>query len=225
MSTITGLISVGGGGGGATNIVTNPTHLYKEVATQYNIEFKYGTTLYDPTSNNFWTFMLANYNWGYYAECTTADTYVTVADITSATNGGFLHSFIGVGTIDGESTTMRFTVDGTATEITYSNGSGTTAAHYCPIMGGFYPNPQTTTDQAPFNTADLSVQQGAYLSADPSNGWYAGSISNGIAYPFISHNMDMSRLRFESSLKIEVKKSAINATANNNKAGAVITLS
>jgi len=224
MSTITGLISAGGAGGGATNIVTDPTHLFKGVTSQASIDFKYGTTLYDPSSTTYYT-NLANYGFGYWAECATADTYVTVADITSATNGGFAHCFVGAATLQGESTTFKFTVDGTATEITYTNSGGGSSTHRCPVIGGFYMNPQTTADQSPFNTAELSVLQGGWVLEDTSSNFYASNTTYGLGTPSISHFMDLPRLRFESSFKLEVKKSVIGGTAVDNRASAIITLS
>jgi hypothetical protein len=223
MSTITGLISAGGAGGGATNIVTDINLLTRVIVQQSLTDLRYGTTLYNPGESSYYSNPF-NYNYTYQAEATTADTYVTLADITSSSNGGYLHCLVTPATIDTESTTIKFTVDGTATEITYANGSGS-STHVVGIFGGTIPNPQTTTNESHFNTANLGHQAGTiWTREDTTNKWYAGSQNNLICQPWLSQALNLPRLRFESTLKIEIKKSAIGAVVEDNKASAFITL-
>lgn len=226
MSTITGLISAGGAGGGATNIVTDPNLLSRTVMQQVQIHIRYGTVLYQAGESSFYSNPF-NYNYTYQAEATTADTYVTLADITSSSNGGYLHCLVGCGTINGESVTFKFTVDGTATEITYANSSGNTSTHYCPCMGGFtYNYNSATADQPIYNVADFGHAAGAvWAYEDTTNKWEIGNGGSVMAQPYQTEALNLPRLRFESTLKIEIKKSAIGATVEDNKASAFITLS
>ncbi len=129
MSTITGLFGGGGGGGAMTNIYTNPTYMMRSFLDPAQFRIGHGTgQSVGSTSGSFWTYANLGNEW-YTAILTAANTYVTVADISSAANGGFLYNVIAnacTGTF-GDSSTIKITLDGTAYEITAAqNGTSPT---------------------------------------------------------------------------------------------------
>ncbi len=94
MSTITGLFGGGGGGGAMTNIFTDPTYMMRSFtySSQLYIKSTNANTQSSDSSTAFFTY--AGYSPEFYtATLTAANTYVTVADISS-TNGGFLYNVI-----------------------------------------------------------------------------------------------------------------------------------
>ena len=234
MSSITGLISAGGGaGGGETHIVTDPRKLPRYAFYSATIKTS-NTATQDSTGSGFFGTVNSKIN-GAMVEGTTNDTYSTLLDITSAANGGYLHWVISqtVHSLDNSKVTVRFTVDGgTPVEIAYDYQAVNGRMF---IGGGIYIAGSSTSDTT------------AYTSTMRSNNYYNGYFSataNSFQdstnfVPYIGQNgtrvqiessmpdlmtLPYHRLYFESSLKVEVKQQSNAADFGGKYAACLYTL-
>ena len=216
MSSITGLISAGGGGGASTNIITDPKKFDK-----YGIQALGFKTNNTANGNSLGQVPESNSAHTAYVAVTASDTYATVLDITSS-DGGYLHWVLscGINTL-GETATIKITVDGgTPVELTY-NPPVMISQRRMFIGGGLQiaaPNITTTysTNNDTWNTASAfgggSSPSPTYNVAsfdDTTNNVYG--IGHAIAYlnPDISirQGMPYQKLEFGSTLKVEAKMS------------------
>ena len=212
MSTITGLISAGGGGGNLTNIFTDPLK-WPRCAVEF-VQYRNGSTIYTSNATNFFTINGAKDVW-YLVSVGTADTYFTCADITHS-NGGYVHAILS--TLADTSTNnnyVRITLDGTAYEFIYDNTSSTDSRMMfgSPFTYGTYGD----------NTFDFFTNAGNI--DDPTNNVYGGVQYGYIVPPSVSHSRNAPILRFESSIKIEMKKEVLNLATAGYYAMALIELS
>lgn len=219
MANISDFFPTAGGGGGAH--ITNPLELPRY--SFYQLEMKYANSAATVAANSssFWTY------WDYTrssATLTAADTYVTVGEVTSSTNGGFLINVIGNGIPAGSgAVTFRITVDGTAYTIVSGDVPGTAWNNWA-CIGSFLSGvqPQTSTAYDSRRTEHLN---GYWLSTNSS-----GMLENGFYKPrpeiygtvIIDDIFAGPKLRFESTIKVEVKSSYYSTSSERDRTGCTI---
>jgi len=229
MSTITGLISGGGGGGAMTNIFTDPTYMMRSFLWSAQLrtnDESINSRSADQTQ--FWTQMSNNFEW-YSATLTAANTYVTLADISSATNGGFLYNVIAnacSGQPVAHTSTIKITVDGTAYEFTGGQNSASVLnARLCigMMLGAYsvgvtdYENYDPFTTYWNFNSEADSI--------DTTNNVYSFSGRSMIPTARFAEGLNFQKVRFESSIKVEVKSTSyFGSSSTNDNAVATIRL-
>jgi len=202
MSNFSDFFSAGGGGGGG--LTNNPLDLPRFYPRHDDLYLKYSTSNGYPASNqSFWD----EYNqiWTY-GVLSANDTYLTLADVSGA-NGGVLHHVVGPGSyVQQMYQYIRITVDGTEYEITMrTDPSYYSGARMC--LGGFlqgYPGglgsalePILNNSNTYYNNANATPPQGGFISTD--GGAY-------LTLPTPHQANFLPTLRFESSLKVEVKQ-------------------
>ena len=210
MSTITGLFGGGGGGGAMTNIFTDPTYLMRSFLTSSQLRtILQNSTSTGDTSSSFWTEVAKANEW-YTAILTAANTYVTVADISSAANGGFLYNVITNGCTGtfGDTSTIKITVDGTAYEFTGGqNGtSPTTNSRFCigMMLGAYSIGTSDYENYDPFTTY-WNYNWDVGDAVDTTNHVYGSSYRSMLPTASTAEGLNLQKVRFESSIKVEVK--------------------
>ena len=132
----------------------------------------------------------------YFISATSLNTYSTIADITGASNGGFLYNIIGPISASAFSCSFRITLDGTA--YTFSKNM---LANKRLIAG-------------PFGTMDTNVSQGFFNMSPgaPSGDEFAAG--QPIRFSFakvltgsVSAGLNLPKIFFNSSCKVEVSYS------------------
>lgn len=142
----------------------------------------------------------------------TFDTYETVLDISSSTNGGYLNYILGTYINAGNTETYKITVDGVATEIVRSVPTGSN--YQASILGWVAPGKAPTSSTASWSTGAMgeqSAQTASYI--DYVSGSSYNNISNGFLYvqttAFTLPNLPWAypNLKFKETLKVEIKRS------------------
>ena len=143
---------------------------------------------------------------------TTFNTYETILDVSSSTNGGYLHYVIGSSIGAAATETYKITVDGVATEIVRTATSNDARG----ILGWVAPggDPLTSVASQPGGSGSMA-EQGYYMSiigqqsTTPAN----SSINNGFIFSSNSYytlpNAPWAypALKFKETLKVEIKRS------------------
>lgn len=142
---------------------------------------------------------------------TTFNTYETILDVSSSTNGGYLHHVIGSSIGNAATETYKITVDGVATEIVRTATAGTRG-----ILGWVAPggDPLVNANGNPGGSGSMG-EQGYYMSIlgqqsiTPAN----SNINNGFIFSSNSHYIlpnapwAYPALKFKETLKVEIKRS------------------
>ena len=143
---------------------------------------------------------------------TTFNTYETILDVSSSTNGGYLNHVIGSSIAVNITETYKITVDGVATELVRTATAGGTRG----ILGWVAPggNPLVSAAANPGGSGSMG-EQGYYMSIigqqsdTPAN----NSINNGFIFSSNSYytlpNAPWAypALKFKETLKVEIKRS------------------
>jgi len=143
---------------------------------------------------------------------TTFDTYETILDVSSSTNGGYLNHVIGSSLGNAMTETYKITVDGVATEIVRT----TPTSGLRGILGWVAPggNPLVNAAGNPGGSGSMG-EQGYYMSVVGGNS--SGSSSTDITDGFIFSSSSYytmpnapwvyPALKFKETLKVEIKRS------------------
>ena len=173
------------------------------------------TSIQANLSYQFWApFFAANMSESFSALelSTTFNTYETILDVSSSTNGGYLNHVIGSSLGDNMTETYKITVDGVATEIV----STTPTSGLRGVLGWVAPggNPLVNAAGNPGGSGSMG-EQGYYMSiigqqsSTPAN----GSITDGFIYSSNSYYTLPNApwvypaLKFKETLKVEIKRS------------------
>lgn len=220
MANISDFFPAAGGGGGV--FVTNPLELPRYSFTNLEMKYANSAATVDVSSSSFWTY------WDYTrssATLTAADTYVTVGEVTSSTNGGFLINVIGNGVATGTGTvTFRITVDGTAYTITSGDVPGSYPARNWACLGYFLAGvqPQNATSY----DARRSEHLNSYWGSTNNNGMLDNGFFKGWDYTYgtvpIDDIFSGPKLKFESTIKVEVKSSVYATSYERDRTGCTI---
>jgi hypothetical protein len=163
----------------------------------------------------------------------TYNTYETVLDITSSTNGGYLHHVIGTQLQANDDETYKITVDGVATEIVRDPPVGMSYGRG--VIGWLATQGSASATAAAGNGGgNGSMGEQSYYSAVTSNYSVAVAqvnITNGFRfnnnayYTVPNQPLAYPSLKFKETLKIEIKRSgSVYASANSSNAGARYSL-
>ena len=159
----------------------------------------------------------------------TFDTYETVLDISSSTNGGYLNYILGSYMPAGHTETYKITVDGVATEIVRSVPTGSN--YQASILGWVSPG-QPSVNQTQAGGPGAMGEQSAFTASSMyAGGILYNNVSNGFTYfqttCFTVPNTPWAypNLKFKETLKVEIKRSdRYAAAAAYNYAGVRLTM-
>lgn len=224
MSSFTGLFS---SGGGETNIVTDPRKLPRIAASSFLI--KVGSTGYAPaTGAGFFTAYLIQSDRSAFGVLTASDTYLTLLDVSNSF-GGFLNWVLSPEiTTTNNISTVKITVDDVPYEFSYQYNnivgipSGNRARM---IIGGGWSTAQLALSSGTaagwidvlnnFNDFGFDVYGESQSNwDDPVNKVY-GAGQTTVNYVAGSSTVDQAwfpKLRFNSSLKVEVKQQTLSTS-------------
>lgn len=231
MSSITSLISAGGGGGGASHILTDPQKMTKLMYGGNTISLKSSfTDIYATSSTNFWNSL--DYDPSIYINLIGAnDTYVTLADITSSTNGGYLWWVISplMSNTSNPSSSVRITVDGgTPVEITSNSGTYSGGSRF--VLGSGIVGGEPIVNTNPNGYFSNSNTNAYYSNVSNTLNDYSNGINNGGLKGYVADNIagimtsTFERLYFESSIKVEVKQELYFSSSQGRYSACNITL-
>lgn len=174
------------------------------------------STVYDATTAGFWTAFARH---GAVGNVTTSNTYATIVNLTSSSGwmGNIvscaLYYFSGSTTLH-----IKLTLDGTAYEITTGSVAATGTADRL-VIGPSFPGEPSTTGAGAGIGDDLSSDfDAAQIASIP---WHDDGV---VISPSHAWSRGFPMLRFESSLKVEVKTSNYQTANNEHKAGVTYIL-
>ena len=141
----------------------------------------------------------------------TYNTYETVVDVSSSTNGGYLNYILGSYMPAGHTETYKITVDGVATEIVRSVPTGSN--YQASILGWVSPG-QPSVNQTQAGGPGAMGEQSAFTASSMyAGGILYNNVSNGFTYfqttCFTVPNTPWAypNLKFKETLKVEIKRS------------------
>ena len=228
---------LGGGSGGGSRFYTDVYEMPKITAGENTIMVPYGTS---PQYSNAYNFNVmitghagtpgANFP-RYYGNVVSDDTYLTLCDITNSTNGGVFWNLLGPGTGAANTVlTVKITKDGEdPVEQAFTVESG---GHRL-LMGfnyfGFMGSQSTTTTTAraqPFFNNYYS--QYRYAPGTQELAAKTQSLANGTGNYFTIPSLQETLvngtgLRFNESLKLEIKTSSVSTSSYRDAVAALVT--
>lgn len=199
---------------GGNRWITNPRHMpigyygYNSPTSSTNLLLRYGTAsqVYNANSPNFYTYLAYN---GAQNSIITADTYVTLCDLTGA---GFLTHVVAPTHTAAYTPSIKLTIDGVVYTFTPSAAQSALGRM---LIGCSIP---TSTD------ATTPVGLGSGISTSFAGGAKVGGLTQVMPAANLSYYQQIlmehevlannfPALRFESACKVEVKASLLSATA------------
>ena len=216
----------GGGGGGGSLISYDPLTLNRVTVNPYNLVSKDANNRFlDTTQNNTWASM-TNTTYGQTGAAidmvNNSTAFQQVVSVSNVGKGGKLVCIIGPSVYANEDVTFKITIDGTATEIEYTNVY-TSEMRAC--LGGILAGqPQTGASNDGYISSPFD---GAYYHARSTS---AGMNSNGFASTGANVNSfslptvfdGINQIQFKDTCIVEIKANSTNNAANAMKAGVII---
>ena len=175
---------------------------------------KVNATMYGDTTSAFWNAfsgVALSEEMSVVVLGTNYDTYETILDVSSSTNGGYLNYILGSYISGGQTETYKITVDGVATEIVRAPPSN--SEYQSSILGWVAPGvgQETTTTRVSGSMGEQSAQTSTYNQ--PTSTTQYTNIVNGFnfvyqnAYTLPNSPWAYPNLRFKETLKVEIKRS------------------
>ena len=159
----------------------------------------------------------------------TYNTYETVVDVSSSTNGGYLNYILGSYMPAGHTETYKITVDGVATEIVRSVPTGSN--YQASILGWVSPGQPSVSQTQAGGPGAMGEQSAFTASSMYAGGILYNNVSNGFTYfqttCFTVPNTPWAypNLKFKETLKVEIKRSdRYTSAAEYNYAGVRLTM-
>jgi len=179
------------------NIIAKPTDPGYSISTcNYSYIYLAG---YASSSNDFQTQNDSD-PMNYFVSVNAANTYYTIADITGASNGGFLYNIISPYDNAFFTCIFRITLDGTAYTFTRS------LLAYNRLLAGPFGKPTTNTSQGEYNMSPNGP------SGDEINAGYAITYSYArVATGSVCSELNLPKIFFNSSCKVEVQTSGTHS--------------
>jgi len=191
-------------------------------ARSNSLYIKYGaSSYYQSEQNEFWTHYANQY--AHTTQTSSTTEYTTIVDVSSS-NGGVLFHVIGGSEyyfIGGHEQYIKVTIDGVATEIGPINNATYQYRAYHPILGALLPFFPSTTDRGLFAHVDRWFENNS--SYKQTKGFWAASSNEQFTIPTPSEAELLPKIRFNSTLKVEVK-GTVATTYNGNKVGCAYKL-
>jgi hypothetical protein len=138
----------------------------------------------------------------YFVSVTSINTYNTIADITGASNGGFLYNIIGPYANTAISSSFRITLDGTA--YTFSHNINASRR----LIAGPIATTTTNISQGWYNMSPAGCSGDEFNAGQPARYAYTRFSTGSVA-----SELNLPKIFFNSSCKVEVQVSAIQAQA------------
>jgi len=220
------------GGGGGSLVSYDPKTLNKINVLNDNLVFKYTKgAILSATHSYFWQALEGTQSTGqlggYITMTANSDAFQTIIDITNTGKGGKLISVIGPSIESSFVNTLvsfKITIDGTATEIEYTNLHSSSNGMRGALGGLLAGYPQTSTTYAgmsssPFDggyyheksaTGNGSNSDGFICTAEP-NYWSQPTVMDGI-----------NQIHFKDTCKVEIKANIPTQSTLLNNAGVIL---
>ena len=228
-SNLTDFFPAGGGGGGGSLVSYDPLTLNRVNTLETWMVTKYSQAAYvDSTHNYFWSSMTNNGLSGFgqvgaaIDMATSSSAFQTIVDITNTGKGGKLICVAGPCVELNVVVTFKITIDGTATEIEYTNLQGFRMRG---MLGGILagrPDTSSTTSgltASPFDGKYYHMRS-ATGGASNSNGFATMDITNRWSLPTVFDGIN--QIQFKDTCKVEVKANMTDTADNRNKAGVIV---
>lgn len=213
MSNLTDFFPSTGGSSDITDPKLMPRLATGPAATSRYIKATNGA-MYADTTTAFWNAfsgVALSEEMSILALSTNYNTYETVLDVSSSTNGGYLNYILGTYISGGMTETYKITVDGVATEIVRAPPSD--SQYQSSILGWVAPgyNPNAASKVVSGSMGEQSEKTSNYNSSTADTAF--SSIVNGFnfvyanAYTLPNSPWAYPNLRFKETLKVEIKRS------------------
>jgi hypothetical protein len=218
------------GGGGGSLVSYDPLTLNRVNADELLFVSKYVQSAFLPSTHNYFWQSMTNATYGsLYGQVgaaidmtTSSNAFQTIVDITNTGKGGKLICVVGPCVEVNVVVTFKITIDGTATEIEYTNLQGFRMRG---ALGGILAGRPDTTSTTSGLTA--SPFDGKYYhsrsstgGASNSNGFASGDVGNYWSLPTVFDGIN--QIQFKDTCKVEVKANMTDTASNRNKAGVIV---
>jgi len=226
MSDLTDFFPAAGGG---SLVSYDPLTLNRvNVETNY-LKSKYSLTARIGPENDyyFWQpFAATTYGQtGAYTDLTlNSSAFQTIVDITNTGKGGKLICIIGPAVDYNVTVTFKITIDGTSTEIEYTNLLANMLGDARGVLGGILAGePVVTTTNtgqiaSPFNGGYNAYRHYSYISN--SNGFANSAYNNTWSLPTTFDGIN--QIQFKDTCKVEIKANTPTSTTYFNRAGVIV---
>ena len=210
MSNFTDFFPAGGGtASGATSQIINGTTYGNIIAKPTDPGYVISNSQY--TEVNLGAYVSSSDNWqiqndldpmNYFVSVAAINTYYTIADITGASNGGFLYNIIGPYANIAITSIFRITLDGTAYTLSHNINASRR------LIAGPLATTTTNVSQGWYNMNPQGPTGDEFNAGQPALYGYTKFSTGSIA-----SELNLPKIFFNSSCKIEVQASAIQAQA------------
>jgi hypothetical protein len=228
MSKFTDYFPTSGGGGGSVTSY-DPLTLNRVNAIENLFVSKYTQSAFLSTTHSyFWSSMTNNAVSGFgqvgaaIDMATSSSAFQTIVDITNTGKGGKLICVVGPCVEVNVVVTFKITIDGTATEIEYTNLKGFRMRG---ALGGILagrPDTSSTTSgltASPFD-GKYYHSRSSTGGASNSNGFASMDVGNYWSLPTVFDGIN--QIQFKDTCKVEVKANMTDTASNRNKAGVIV---
>lgn len=208
-----------------SSVVASPSDLPRNTANSQYLKIKTSkTTTVASESADFWTYYGRQY--ATVTQTSSTSTYTTIADVSSS-NGGVLFHVIGGSQyyhVHNHQQYIKITLDGVVTEIGPINMATSQYRAFHPVLGSLLPFPPATSNPSQaglFSNYERWFDNNS--SYQQTKGFWASHASQAFTIPTPSEAELLPKVRFNSTLKVEVKGTN-TSTYNGNKVGCAYKL-
>lgn len=215
--------------GGGSLVSYDPLTLNRVNVSAYSLKSKYSFSAnVDATNDYYFWYPFAQSTYGQtgaYTDLTlNSSAFQTIVDITNIGKGGKLICVIGPTVVYNTTVTFKITIDGTSTEIEYTNLLGNVFGPMKGVLGGILAGDpiKTTTNSgeiaSPFNGGYNAYRHREYISN--SNGFANSNYNNFWSLPTTFDGIN--QIQFKDTCKVEIKANTANSSTYFNRAGVIV---
>ena len=213
--------------GGGSLVSYDPLTLNRVNVQMYSLKSKYSPSARIDSTNDYYFWDPFTFNTygqtGAYTDLTlNSSAFQTIVDITNTGKGGKLVCVIGPAVDINVTVTFKITIDGTATEIEYTNAYNNNAMRGC--LGGLLAGEPV-----------ISTSNSGQI-ASPFNGGYSAyrdrttiTNSNGFANSYIGNTWSLpttfdgiNQIQFKDTCKVEIKANTASSSTYANRAAVIV---